>query len=170
VTRRQSTAATVALIALLALSACAPSPSESPTPTTAGPTPSPTPEPTPVPTLTLPAATLVFRTADPREPPPPSMNIGCAGVGFDPVILHGGHDQGGAVLVWVEDEKGRPFALLWPNGFTVQFDPEFRLLDANGAVIGGEGDVLDLGGTPDPAFSNLFEVWEINGVGYPCTS
>ena len=139
-----------------------PLPSSSPPATSPGESATPT-------TIPAPAADLIFRSADQPEPPDPaaSINYGCVGVGFDPVTLHG-EESGPDQLVWVEDSRRREYALVWPPGFSAQFSPLLQVLDADGAVVAVEGDVLELGGTPDPDYSNLFLVWEINRVVYGC--
>jgi hypothetical protein len=141
----------------------------SPTPTTASPVPSQAAAATSNPISSQPAATLVFRTAVPPSPPPPSALVGCAGGALGPFTLHGIR-SGSDVLVWLEQDDQRKLAAVWPNGFTAEFNPDLELRDAEGTVVAREGDNIEGGGSTDEHYSNLLYVWSFNGLSYPCVS
>jgi hypothetical protein len=141
---------------------------QTPSPTTASVVPGQTGVATTKPISGQPAANLIFRTAEPPSPPPPSVYVGCVGGGLGPFTLHG-IESGSEVLVWLEQDDHRQFAAVWPNGFPAEFNPELELRDAQGKVVAREGDIIEGGGGHDEYFSNLLHVWSFNGLAYPCS-
>jgi len=57
--------------------------------------------------------------------------------------LRGSPDVDGG-CVWLEEARLR-FAVLWPQGYSAQFDP-LRLINERGEVIAREGDLIRAGG------------------------
>jgi hypothetical protein len=93
----------------------------------------------------------------------------CAGVGFSDSVLHGAPEAEEAV--WLESVAQPPkaFRVRWPAGFRARFSPGLELLDASGATVAREGDLLTMvGGYPEAGAGSRFDIWEFNGRRYPC--
>lgn len=46
---------------------------------------------------------------------------------------------------WLVDPNGRKLVVLWPEGFSLRFDPSARLFNEKGQVVASEGDRVEIG-------------------------
>lgn len=51
---------------------------------------------------------------------------------------------GGREPVWLTDPDGRAVSVVWPEGFTVRFEPVAALYDDRGARVAQDGDRIEL--------------------------
>jgi hypothetical protein len=47
--------------------------------------------------------------------------------------------------IWLERPDGRRMSIVWPEGFTVRFEPLAVLRDENGAIVARDGSSVTLG-------------------------
>jgi hypothetical protein len=66
----------------------------------------------------------------------------CAGIGIS-AILHG--DQADPHVTWLAAKPGARLGTLWPAGYHARFNPMLEVLDATGAVVLREGDLINGG-------------------------
>ena len=76
-----------------------------------------------------------------RLPTDPAWPGGCGvGVGLD-AVLHGSTSD--PRVVWAADRSsGDRIDLVWPAGYGARFNPGLEVLDASGAIVAREGDLL----------------------------
>jgi hypothetical protein len=88
-------------------------------------------------------------------PTPPFVNNPpdiCAGVGISALLRGDAHDP---VLTWVEDTTTHTRRdVVWPVGYRARFTPRLQVLDASGAVVLRESDLIagTCGSTADGRF------------------
>ena len=69
----------------------------------------------------------------------------CAGVGISfPNILHG--SPADPKLTWATFGQGDSYraSVTWPSGFVARFDPELKVIHADGSTVAREGDDLNI--------------------------
>lgn len=59
--------------------------------------------------------------------------------------------------VWLERDDGTRLSVVWPAGFTVQFEPELALHDEQGRVVARNGDQVTLDQVPVTEASGTYE-------------
>ena len=100
----------------------------------------------------------IFKDADGlRTFPLPDAHGPCSQIAaLDPVrgTLHGAH--GAPDQAWLVTTDGDQLSIVWPQGFTVTFDPVFSLVDDQGTVVAREGDDLTLAQVPTSAATGLY--------------
>ncbi len=72
-------------------------------------------------------------------PPTPSVQE-CDAALLEGTLVQG--DDGSALVSYEFGEQ----PVQWPEGFVVERDPEFRLLDNHGDVVASEGEAIYVGG------------------------
>ncbi len=79
-------------------------------------------------------------------PPTPSVQAPTPSVQACPTALLEGTlvqgDDGSALVLWEFGEQ----PVQWPEGYVVEREPEFRLLDNHGDVVTSEGEPIYVGG------------------------
>ena len=118
------------LVLLLAVGCTAPSPS--PTPTTSVIPPIPSRAPTPSPGAWV---HFTIQTIWPGD--------ACAGVGYLGAVLHGSPTD--PRIAWLQFAKAGRREIVFPLGYIARFAPQLEILNAEGAVVGHEGDAIDGG-------------------------
>jgi len=100
----------------------------------------------------------IFKDADGlRTFPLPDAHGPCSQIAaLDPVrdILHGAH--GAPDQAWLVTTDGDQLSIVWPQGFTVTFDPVFSLVDDQGTVVARKGDDVTLAQVPTSAATGLY--------------
>jgi hypothetical protein len=92
-----------------------------------------------------------------RTFPLPDAHGPCSQIAaIDPVrgTLHGA--RGGSDQAWLVTTNGDHASVVWPQGFTVAFDPVFALVDEHGTVVAREGDEVTLAQVPTTAATGLY--------------
>ena len=101
----------------------------------------------------------VIRNADGSSPPCAAFGLG------DPVsgILRG--QAGAPEPVWLETGDGRRLSVVWPEGFTVRFEPEAVVMSDRGTVVGRAGDRITLDQTrPSDAAGTFADPYLASGL------
>jgi hypothetical protein len=71
-------------------------------------------------------------------------------------VLRG--DQGDPVEpVWLERADGRRLSIIWPEGFTVRFEPLAVLRDEGGRIVARDGSSVELPQVPTTIAAGTFE-------------
>src|SRR5262245_61973358 len=75
---------------------------------------------------------------------------------LDPVsgTLH--IEQGASDQAWIEADDGTHLSVVWPQGFTVRFDPDAALLDETGRLLKRDGDHVELSQVPPTAATGTY--------------
>lgn len=156
--------AALAVASILALSACAsPDPTSVPSASPSGPAPARTAPNATVSeapdTVSFALRTFPWRGSQDGSP------VACDAVGIeDPVF---GHLAGALPItapdpIWLEAPDGTHLSIVWPEGFTLEFEPTPVIYDETGAVVARLGDAVmpqvsrhDAAGTyEDPYFAS----------------
>jgi hypothetical protein len=59
--------------------------------------------------------------------------------------------------VWLEQANGRRLSVVWPDGFTLLFDPQPVLRDERGLVVAREGEIVRLTQVHPSSAAGTFE-------------
>ena len=96
-----------------------------------------------------PASTATLSSSHPSSPVSldlPHMEIlgdACAGVGLETTRLTG--DSSDPRVAWLATTGGGRQDVVFPPGYRARFVPALEVLDASGAVVARDGDVVDGG-------------------------
>ena len=89
-------------------------------------------------------ATATLQTFPVRHPAPGEANLCPLSVAVDHLIgrLDGSTDD--KDLAWLVDPTGRRVAVVWPEGFSVQFSPDVALFNEQRILVAQRGTVIEM--------------------------
>jgi hypothetical protein len=84
--------------------------------------------------------------------------MACAAFGLvDPVHGTLAGILGANEPVWIVTDDGRHLSVVWPAGFSVQFEPNVSLYNEGGRVVGRAGDPIELSQTRWDSATGTYE-------------
>ncbi len=101
---------------------------------------------------------MILKDADGlRTFPLPDVQASCSQIAaLDPVhgTLHG--EPGATDQAWLVSAEGDHLSIVWPQGFTVRFDPVFALIDDQGRIAARAADDITLPQIPTSAAAGSY--------------